>query len=85
MTDEHKLDQLRYLQHVSDTARRWRAKRDRTIQMFYVQGDGSLSELAGAAGITKRRAHQIVRGAARNLGAMFLNPPNRVQVPAKRK
>jgi hypothetical protein len=84
MTDEHKLDQLRYLQHVADTARRWRAKRDRTIQMFYVQGDGNLSELAGAAGITKQRAHQIVKGPCVNVGPMF-NPPKRVQVPPKRK
>jgi predicted DNA-binding protein YlxM (UPF0122 family) len=84
MTDEHKLDQLRYLQHIADTARRWRAKRDRTIQMFYVQGDGSLSELAKAAGITKQRAHQIVKGPRVNVWPVF-NPPNRVQVLSKRK
>jgi hypothetical protein len=49
---------ISYGPNTTDPYRRWRAKRDRTIQMFYVQGDGSLSELAGAAGITKQRAQQ---------------------------
>lgn len=80
---EHKLDQLRYLQHVADTARRWQAKRDRTLQMFYVQGTASLSELAGAAGISKARAHQIVKGPCRNVGSLWNRPTNRVQLPPK--
>jgi hypothetical protein len=81
--DEHKLDLLRYLQHVADTARRWQAKRDRTIQMFYQQGTASLRELASAAGISKARAHQIVRGPLVNVGRLWQDPPHRVQLPRK--
>jgi hypothetical protein len=80
---EHQLDQLRFLQHVADTARRWQAKRDQIIQMFYLQGTASLSKLAGAAGISKQRAHQIVRGPCVNFRRPFDDPSNRVRIPPK--
>jgi hypothetical protein len=73
------LDRLRDLQHVADTARRWQTKRDLMIQVAYRQGDASLSELAEAAGISKQRAHQIVRGPC--VAFPPDRPPNRVQVP----
>ena len=43
----------------------------------------SLSELARAAGISKQRAHQIVRGPCVNFRRPFDDPPNRVRIPPK--
>jgi hypothetical protein len=80
---EHKLNHLRRLQDIADKARRWHAKRDQTIQLLSWQGTANLAELAGAAGLSKARVHQIARGPGRDVYGSHTYPPARVQLPKK--